>query len=255
MTSSSPGSQARVHGVAVEPTSRRTGRQTKRRPALRSSAPGSSPASQSTWKPLQMPSTGPPAAAKRRSASTAGGWSSPCQRASASPPRCSTAARASRTSHDPGKVTTPNRTLPPPPPFGGPPGHDERVRRPCWPAAASQPREAIRGMSQPTPPGSNRVRPGWPGGHGPALVVEGAVAEADGRHGDLGVDPEEAAARSEVAERGLGAALAHPVRPLAVVQLEAEAPVERVEAADPWEQAADPGELHAGRLGELLGGD
>ena len=27
--------------------------------------PGSRPASSSTWKPLQMPSTGPPAAAKR----------------------------------------------------------------------------------------------------------------------------------------------------------------------------------------------
>ncbi len=32
-------------------------------PAFFCSAPGSRPASQSTWKPLQMPTTGPPAAA------------------------------------------------------------------------------------------------------------------------------------------------------------------------------------------------
>ncbi len=37
-----------------------TGRQTKLSPALRISAPGSSPASVSTWKPLQMPITGTP---------------------------------------------------------------------------------------------------------------------------------------------------------------------------------------------------
>ena len=35
---------------------------------FRSIAPGSSPASSSTWKPLQMPSTGPPPAAKRSTA-------------------------------------------------------------------------------------------------------------------------------------------------------------------------------------------
>ena len=38
--------------------------QTKRRPALRISAPGRSPASISTWKPLQTPMTWPPALAK-----------------------------------------------------------------------------------------------------------------------------------------------------------------------------------------------
>ena len=35
----------------------------KRVLSLGSSAPGSSPASHSTWNPLQMPSTGPPASA------------------------------------------------------------------------------------------------------------------------------------------------------------------------------------------------
>ena len=34
--------------------------------------PGRSPASVSTWKPLQMPSTGPPAAASSRTAAIAG---------------------------------------------------------------------------------------------------------------------------------------------------------------------------------------
>ncbi len=37
-----------------------------------SSAPGSSPASHSTWKPLQMPSTGPPERAKRSTSSITG---------------------------------------------------------------------------------------------------------------------------------------------------------------------------------------
>ena len=49
-----------------------TCRQTKRRPSFGSSAPGSSPASHSTWKPLQIPSTGPPSAAKAATASIAG---------------------------------------------------------------------------------------------------------------------------------------------------------------------------------------
>ena len=40
--------------------------------SLSSSAPGSRPASQRTWKPLQMPSTGPPLAANSPTASIAG---------------------------------------------------------------------------------------------------------------------------------------------------------------------------------------
>ena len=41
-------------------------------PAFFCSAPGSRPASVSTWKPLQMPTTGPPAAACSATASITG---------------------------------------------------------------------------------------------------------------------------------------------------------------------------------------
>ena len=51
---------------------RSTWRQTKRMLSLSSSAPGSRPASQRTWKPLQIPSTGPPPAANSATASIAG---------------------------------------------------------------------------------------------------------------------------------------------------------------------------------------
>jgi hypothetical protein len=44
----------------------------KVRPRFFESAPGRSPASVSTWKPLQMPTTGPPSAAKRVTASITG---------------------------------------------------------------------------------------------------------------------------------------------------------------------------------------
>jgi hypothetical protein len=47
-------------------------RQTKRSDRLVSSAPGNSPASQSTWKPLQMPSTGPPSRANSITVSISG---------------------------------------------------------------------------------------------------------------------------------------------------------------------------------------
>ena len=46
-------------------TSSPTWRQTKRSDVFGSSAPDSSPASHSTWKPLQIPSTSPPWRAKR----------------------------------------------------------------------------------------------------------------------------------------------------------------------------------------------
>ncbi len=61
----SPTSQPRVHALAVCTTSSVVWRMAKRRSVLGSSAPGSRPASHRTWKPLQMPSTGPPSAAKR----------------------------------------------------------------------------------------------------------------------------------------------------------------------------------------------
>ena len=68
----SPAALARVNGESALTTSTSTCLQMKRSESLGSSAPGSSPASQSTWKPLQMPSTGPPARAKSATASMAG---------------------------------------------------------------------------------------------------------------------------------------------------------------------------------------
>ena len=56
----------------AEATCIRDGVQRNRRSRFFWSAPGSSPASVSTWKPLQMPTTGPPAAAKRATASMTG---------------------------------------------------------------------------------------------------------------------------------------------------------------------------------------
>ena len=53
-------------------TSSATWRQTNRSDVFGSSAPGSSPASHSTWKPLQMPSTSPPWRAKRSTSSMIG---------------------------------------------------------------------------------------------------------------------------------------------------------------------------------------
>ena len=47
----------------MEATSRPAGWHRNVSPAFFCSAPGRRPASQSTWKPLQMPSTGPPCAA------------------------------------------------------------------------------------------------------------------------------------------------------------------------------------------------
>ncbi len=55
-----PASHARVKGVSGFSTTTSTWRLTKRSERLGSSAPGSRPASHSTWNPLQIPSTGPP---------------------------------------------------------------------------------------------------------------------------------------------------------------------------------------------------
>ena len=70
--SRSPAPIAEPNGPAKSSATSSTCRQMKRSPSLGSRAPGSSPASQRTWKPLQMPSTGPPSAAKRATASIAG---------------------------------------------------------------------------------------------------------------------------------------------------------------------------------------
>jgi hypothetical protein len=72
MRSSSPRDAPAVSGVLVVSTRTVTVVQRNFRPRFFWRAPGSSPASVSTWKPLQMPITGPPAAAKDRTASITG---------------------------------------------------------------------------------------------------------------------------------------------------------------------------------------
>jgi hypothetical protein len=68
----SPSGQERVNGLYSLITSSSTWRQTKRSETFGSSAPGSSPASQSTWNPLQIPSTSPPSPANSLTASITG---------------------------------------------------------------------------------------------------------------------------------------------------------------------------------------
>ena len=51
--------------MSLRSTLSSTSLQMNRKVALRMSTPGNSPASVSTWKPLQMPSTGVPALARR----------------------------------------------------------------------------------------------------------------------------------------------------------------------------------------------
>ncbi len=63
MCSTAPSGAAAVRADRVFSTRRWTGRQMNERSRLATSAPGSSPASHSTWKPLQMPITGAPTAA------------------------------------------------------------------------------------------------------------------------------------------------------------------------------------------------
>ena len=58
--------RCRLNGVSVCSTRTWTCSQRYFSPRLRSIAPGSSPASSRTWKPLQMPSTGPPRSANAR---------------------------------------------------------------------------------------------------------------------------------------------------------------------------------------------
>ena len=67
-----PASSPRVHGMPAFTTSTSTWRQTNRSDVFGSSAPGSRPASHSTWNPLQIPSTSPPSRAKRSTAPMTG---------------------------------------------------------------------------------------------------------------------------------------------------------------------------------------
>jgi hypothetical protein len=61
-----------VKGERVVSTRRCTSKLRKRREVVPEEGPGRRPLSQSTWKPLQMPTTGPPARAKAFTASMTG---------------------------------------------------------------------------------------------------------------------------------------------------------------------------------------
>ena len=125
----------RPRGVARS-TRSRWSRHTNVRWSLRTRAPGSRCDSQSTWKPLQIPSTGSPRARRprvdssparsgrsRRSAGSRrrrsrraarprprrAGRRRACHSRTASPPARRTARAASPSSREPGKVTTPTR--------------------------------------------------------------------------------------------------------------------------------------------------
>ncbi len=70
--SSDPTATSRVSTEACDATRNVTVWQRNRRPAFFCKTPGSNPASHSTWNPLQMPTTGPPDAAKSATASITG---------------------------------------------------------------------------------------------------------------------------------------------------------------------------------------
>ena len=70
--SRSPTVHAPVHDVDALTTSNATWRQVNFNEVFGSRAPASSPASQSTWNPLQIPSTSPPRRAKRSTSTMIG---------------------------------------------------------------------------------------------------------------------------------------------------------------------------------------
>ncbi|GBC86832.1 hypothetical protein HRbin12_00831 [bacterium HR12] len=72
ISSTSPGASPSVRGEREVSTRTCTTRQMNRSERLRIKAPGSSPASQRIWNPLQIPTTGPPAAANRTTSSMIG---------------------------------------------------------------------------------------------------------------------------------------------------------------------------------------
>jgi hypothetical protein len=72
ITSDWPRSQRDVNGVSFRSTRTVTSQQMNESDAFGRNTPGSSPASQRIWKPLHVPSTSPPSAAKRVIASMIG---------------------------------------------------------------------------------------------------------------------------------------------------------------------------------------
>ena len=123
---------AREHAVGRARPRTSTWRHTKRSDALGSSAPGSRPASHSTWKPLQMPSTGPPSRGEARDLPP-----SPARSARSRRP-----AGSRRRRSRPGTITasTPLRSR-----VGVPQVRAARGRRAAHRAARRRPRRTSRG--------------------------------------------------------------------------------------------------------------
>src|SRR5438309_12129107 len=83
-------------------------------------------------------------------------------------------------------------------------------------------------------------------------VAELPIGEDAERKPARRVDPDEGSAAAPVAERARRGQRAREVRLLSVLELEAEAPVVRVEAAEVGDHARQAGELDARCLGEGL---
>src|SRR5204863_2256929 len=94
--------------------------------------------------------------------------------------------------------------------------------------------------------GEDGIRKPRPGLLGP--VAEGCVAEAGAGEPRLRIDPEAAAALSEVAEGTRRVALAGPVRTLSAAQHEAEHPVVENQHAEAGEDADETREGNDCRL-------
>ena len=102
----------------------------------------------------------------------------------------------------------------------------------------------LDGCAGPAQFGEDGVRESRPGPLRP--VTEVAVAQARASHPRLRIDPEEAAALPEVAERARQVPLTGPVRAFRVVEFEAEPPVIRVHAAEAGQHAGEaPGNATA----------
>ena len=86
--------------------------------------------------------------------------------------------------------------------------------------------------------------------HGP----NGSSASAISASRPAGIDPEHRAALTEVAVGRRRVRRARPMRVFVAADLEAQAPVVRILAAEAGQHAAQPGEVHAGRVGHRARG-
>src|SRR6266496_811210 len=81
---------------------------------------------------------------------------------------------------------------------------------------------------------------------------EALVGEARTSEPGVGIDPEEAAALAEMAERPRRVPVPRPVRPLLVAKLAGEPPVVRLHPAEAGQNADQTRERHLGRFRERL---